>query len=404
VWNLLYDVNSGKDIGTLYAANNFLNAKNVPLNPMDDVDASYEFLEQYTEALILAAYEEVKGSYKPIDNLLPAEQESAMNSILDKIVDEFAIPSISSDWRIDDAMFKCSKCDKRYKRIASLRKHNKEKHSMELDEDVHSNSTTKDIECKYCKKKYMQEKAFKNHMSKKHPRQSLTESASSDSSDDFVYRYSCSALCLGLLALDFNDARKLGDGNRIIKLYKFLFLLFRFDGRTKYAFYSFQLLCQVFYLLPERLAFSLVHNRFTNNKGDIDSNVEMDREVEHWNKPFKMDCKEFHGKVTDNSIERASCSYQEVEKVLARFDIGTKTHSPSGKHSRKNILDDVRALSEQLKNSDLFREDPAGRSHDAYPGFSKNLLGGIEAAALKEWMQKQIKHFKELNIYDKLTQ
>ena len=84
------------------------------------------------------------------------------------------------------------------------------------------------------------------------------------------------------------------------KLYNVLFLLFRSNARTKYAFYSFQFLCQVYYLLPERLAFSLVHNRFTNNKGLPDFSVEMDREVDHWNKRFKMDCKEFQGKVADN--------------------------------------------------------------------------------------------------------
>ena len=50
-----YDVNSGKDISTLYAAKNFLNAKNVPLDSMDHVDVAYDLFEQYTEALILSA-------------------------------------------------------------------------------------------------------------------------------------------------------------------------------------------------------------------------------------------------------------------------------------------------------------------------------------------------------------
>lgn len=60
--------------------------------------------------------------------------------------------------------------------------------------------------------------------------------------------------------MNFNNARKLGDGERILKLYKVLFFLFRSNARTKYAFYSFQFLCQACYLLPERLTFSLVHN------------------------------------------------------------------------------------------------------------------------------------------------
>ena len=33
------------------------------------------------------------------------------------------------------------------------------------------------------------------------------------SNDDFVHRYSCAALCWGLLTMNFKSARKLGDGN-----------------------------------------------------------------------------------------------------------------------------------------------------------------------------------------------
>ena len=156
--------------------------------------------------------------------------------------------------------------------------------------------------------------------------------------------------------MNFNSARK---------LCKVLFLLFRSNARTKYAFYSFQFLCQVYYLLPERFAFSLVHKRFTNNKGLPDSNVEMDREVEHWNKCFKMDCKEFQGKVTNNSIEKASTSYQHMEEVISSFDNETETHRRSGNHSRKSVVDDVNTLSEQLKGSHVFHPYP-GRSHSAF--------------------------------------
>ena len=122
--------------------------------------------------------------------------------------------------------------------------------------------------------------------------------------------YSRSALALGLFVLNFNDARKYGDGERVIRLYKFLYLLFRVDGRTKYAYYAFQLLCQVFYLLPEHLAFDLLFNRFTNNRGLLDSNIETDREVEHWNKTFKWIVKsstgKSHPKVSKEQVARIS--------------------------------------------------------------------------------------------------
>ena len=92
VWHTLYDVNSGKDIGTLYAAKNFLNAENVPLDLMHNVDAAYDLFEQYTEAPILSAYDEVKDHYLNINSCLLAEQKSVMHSLLDKIVGEFAFP------------------------------------------------------------------------------------------------------------------------------------------------------------------------------------------------------------------------------------------------------------------------------------------------------------------------
>jgi len=343
-----------------------LNARNVPLDPMDDVDASYEFLESYTEALILSAYEEGKEDFKSVATTIPTKQESAMNALLDNIVDKFALPKIESNWNIDDAKYHFPNCDKKYTRISSLRKHLKDKHSVTQQ----------------------QEQAVPQN--------------NSDTTDS-VFNYSTSALCLGLLALDFNNARKLGDGDRIVKLYKYLFLLFKVENRTKYTFYSFQLLCQVFYLLPDRLAFSLIHNRFVNNKGEFDSNVEVDREVEHWNKVFKKDCKEFNGKVTDNSIERASTSYDAVQQALSRFDHATQTQKPSGKHTRRNVQEDVIALTEQMKSRKLFKLNPKGRKHDAYPCFPKTLFNRIEAPKLKEWMQKQIKHFREMNIYEEIS-
>jgi hypothetical protein len=174
VWNTLYNVNSGKDIGTLYAAKNFLNAKNVPLDPMDNVDAAYDFFEQYTEALIVSAYDEVKHDYQNSNSCLPAEQENVMHSLLDKIVDEFAIPIVQSDMKIDSAMFKCLECDKSYKRMASLRKHQKEKHSIAIVDN--SNSSKNEFECKFCHKKYKQEGSFRKHMTQEHPQLSTTDS------------------------------------------------------------------------------------------------------------------------------------------------------------------------------------------------------------------------------------
>lgn len=59
IWDLLYDTSSTGDIGTLYQARTFLNARSVPSKPMKDVNACEELLLKYSEALIIAAFEDV---------------------------------------------------------------------------------------------------------------------------------------------------------------------------------------------------------------------------------------------------------------------------------------------------------------------------------------------------------
>ena len=219
---------------------------------------------------------------------------------------------------------------------------------------------------------------------------------------DFLMRYTCNALALGLLAMNFNDARKNADGERLIRLYKVVFLLYRLHGRTKYAYYTFQLLCQVYYLLPQKLSFDLTWNRFVNTRGETSSNKEMDRTVEHWNKLFKLDCRDFQGKVTEKSIERASQSYQAMETVISRFDQSCQMKGHSGKHTKANTDDDIIALSQQLINSQVFDVQP-GRFHTSFPSYPQNVFSQIDVPLLKEWMLNKIRRFKQLNTYSTLS-
>ena len=52
MWKILYSVKSASDIGTLYQARNFLNARNVPVDPTKDVNVCEEFLTKYDDALL----------------------------------------------------------------------------------------------------------------------------------------------------------------------------------------------------------------------------------------------------------------------------------------------------------------------------------------------------------------
>ena len=104
---------------------------------------------------------------------------------------------------------------------------------------------------------------------------------------------------------------------------KYLLLFFKLSNKTKYSKYTYLTLCQVNTLLPPHIAHDVIHNRFTNNRGERNTNVEMDREVEHSNQNFKQDCKHFHRKITEMNVNRSCTSFQ-----ATHFSINS-THIPT---------------------------------------------------------------------------
>lgn len=451
----LYDRDSGCDVGTLYAAKNFLHATKVQDDPMKDVDATIDFLTEYTKAMILAALEELIQQQKVTANHLPLQEETAMNDTLELVVD-YAFPAILSQFE-DENIYNCKHCNKNFKKVATLRKHIKAKHSDDSnakhvehplmepqekkchycgketksqaalkkhltefhpdaltgsgdDKDQVEPITSNNLVCEVCGKSYKRSGNLRNHLRDAHAPKGVSvndeeyvtgQPTTSSPVSDSVLQYSSNALALGLLALDFEDARQHADGRRILRLYKIIFLLYRLDGRTKYTYYTFLMFSQIYYLLPPKLSFDLVWNRFINSTGKVDKNKEIDRAVEHWNKLFKLDCREFQGKITDESIKRASTSYQEMEAVMKIFDSVNNVKKPSGKHRKRNTNSDVIALSQQLIKEEVFGEKP-GRCHSAFPTFPSHILAAIDVPVLKEWMLKKLKHLKELNVYAKL--
>ncbi len=56
-----------------------------------------------------------------------------------------------------------------------------------------------------------------------------------EKADDHIFNYGCLHISLGLLIRDAEDAVKEGDGERLVRVWKFLTLLFRLTGCHKYA-------------------------------------------------------------------------------------------------------------------------------------------------------------------------
>ena len=225
-----------------------------------------------------------------------------------------------------------------------------------------------------------------------------TGHSNQDDSRDGVRNYCSNALALCYLAKNFLDARKRGDGERVCRLYKHLLLYFKLDGRTKYSYQTLQLLAQLNFLLPPGLAHELKWNRFVNTKGHPDSNIELDRELEHRNKYVKEEIKSFRGKITDKAITRCSQSYTPMEELMEQFDSESGHKKQSGKHTKPCWSKDVLELCQQYKKESLFVKDN-GRCFKNFPGIPDNYLNKLQMDQFFDRAGSRLKLFKKKSIY-----
>ena len=216
--------------------------------------------------------------------------------------------------------------------------------------------------------------------------------------EDHVYNYTRLLLILLLLLHNHDNAIRLGDGARLIRLYKFFYLYFKVSHCPKYAYGTLELLAQVNHLLSPRMAHYLTWNRFVNHKGKLDTNLPMDLEVEHDNKYFKDDICAYRGEITEKSVSRVSKSMQITESIIKNFDKITHIKCPSGVHTDASIEDDVMHLVDQFKGLKLYTKIP-GRYHTAFPKIKNNILEDLDMTKLKAWISKSLASFGQKHYY-----
>ena len=115
--------------------------------------------------------------------------------------------------------------------MTGLRNHSFEKHNEAPKDQI-----TAKFSCPHFPKIYKIRGNLKSHIQEKHGgntsfvKEPETSNETEVEAEDCIFNYSRNALALGLLCLDFVNARKSGDGERILTLYKFMMLFFKLTG------------------------------------------------------------------------------------------------------------------------------------------------------------------------------
>ena len=92
-------------------------------------------------------------------------------------------------------------------------------------------------------------------------------SSHKDESQDGIFNYSQEVTTLGLLCLELEDAIREGDGLRLLRVWKFLLLIFKAAHRKNYSIEALTILVQYYALLSPRQREQLLWSRFINMNG-----------------------------------------------------------------------------------------------------------------------------------------
>ncbi len=168
---------------------------------------------------------------------------------------------------------------------------------------------------------------------------------------DDLYNYQCCLLDIGMLILNFYDAISMGDGQRIVRCWKYMLLYLRADGgrSRKYALEAFYLLCQCYALLSERGAHQLIWNRFAKTRRGVGGNIPLDLSMEHYNGMLKNILRMLGSNVSDTATIDRYCKALVVNReLISNWDAAFKKFCKSGKHISKFPLRDLEKLVKKL--------------------------------------------------------
>ena len=206
---------------------------------------------------------------------------------------------------------------------------------------------------------------------------------------DHILEYGREVMTLGLLYMEFLDGVREGDGERILRCWRYFLLIFKATGRKNYSIEAFTLLSQYHFLFSERMRMQLQWSRTVNVHGRIGKNVSCDLHMEHLNRECKGSIGELGANITDNSIQRVGRSLQSSTSILENFD-RVNNSTPSGHHTVRSSEADMLKLIDQVHNkSKVFSYTP-GRRHQTFPTFQSNVIKTLTKAKILEWCQDRM--------------
>lgn len=209
------------------------------------------------------------------------------------------------------------------------------------------------------------------------------------SADDGVSSYSIQLLRIGCLYMEFADAIREGDGERVVRCWRYFMPVFRAAQCTNYACESFNLLYQHLYALSPRLSNQLMWSRFVNVHGRPGRNIPLDLHMEHLNRLAKDAIKNLGSNKTVGAVARVGRCIGTLSHVLDQFDREISLNFGSSRYKKPRATKDIAIAMEEVVSSQAFCIQE-GRRHQHFPK-GKDLLQSVPRKDLLDWMTQRLK-------------
>ena len=149
---------------------------------------------------------------------------------------------------------------------------------------------------------------------------------------DGVEKYAEIVLSLGLFYWEYSDAIREGDGNRLLRCWRYMLPIFVGNGRKNYSLEALNLLYQHDYQLPPRLSMQTLYSRFINVHGLPGRNIAADLHMEHLSAIAKGCIKNLGANKTETASKRSAKALGTIVPILESFDKENDVQDVSGSH------------------------------------------------------------------------
>ena len=206
---------------------------------------------------------------------------------------------------------------------------------------------------------------------------------------DGVHEYTVNLLGMGCLYMEFADAIKEGDGDRVIRCWRYLLPVFKSSDRKNYSIEAFNLLNQYEYQLTPRQSAQLAWNRFINTNGVRGRNIPCDLHQEHLNRICKRAIRHLGANQTETAITRAGKVLGTLYPVLMQYDMQTHVSESCGIHrAPSNCQKDRDTIIRELQRTKVF-STLQDRKYRTFPR-PRDPLHAKSISEVLEWITKHI--------------